>query len=52
MQQIKGIKTIHETAEYFAVPTLLSKMFQTLLMGFKFFYINSILSKSKSKGID
>ena len=27
-------------------------MFQTLLMGFKLSYINSILSKSKSRGID
>jgi hypothetical protein len=52
MQQSKGIKTIQETAEYFDEPTLLTKMFQTLLMGFKLSYINSILSKSKSRGID
>jgi len=52
MQQFKGIKTIQETAEYFADTTLLTKMFQTLLMGFKLSYINSILSKSKSRGID
>jgi len=49
---IKGIKTIRETAEYFAVSTLLTKMFHTLLIDFKLSYINSIVSKLKSRGID
>jgi hypothetical protein len=48
MQQSKGIKTIQETAEYFDKPTLLTKMFQTLLMVFKLFYMNYILSKSRN----
>ena len=52
MQQVKGIKTIQETEEYCSNSTLLTKMFKSLLKEFNLSYINSILSKSKSRGID
>jgi len=52
MQQVKGIKTIQETEEYCSNSTLLTKMFKSLLKEFNLSYINSILSKSKLKGID
>lgn len=52
MQQSKDIKTIQETEEYFSDKALLTKMFQTLLKEFNLSYINSILSKVKSKGVN
>lgn len=52
MQQSKGTKTIQETAEYCSNSMLLTKMFQILLTEFNLSYINSILSKSKLKGVD
>jgi hypothetical protein len=52
MQQSKTIKTIQETQEYCSDSTLLTKMFKVLLSEFNLSYINSILSKSKLKGID
>lgn len=52
MQQSKSIKTIQETEEYCSDSTLLTKMFQILLKEFNLSYTNSILSKSKLKGID
>ena len=52
MQQLKDKKTIQETGEYCSDKTLLTKMFQTILQEFNLSYINSILSKLKSKGIN
>ena len=52
MQQFKGIKTIQETEEFCHDSTLLTKMFQILLKEFNLSHINSILSKSKLKGLE